>query len=88
MQTVCVRIKNYSSKTPSNVKSEFLTTWANAITAVFSGPVPFPILIQIPIQIPPPPPRDGHSFVLLSSTDDQGELLSRLEKAFPLVSWH
>ena len=40
MQTVCVRIKNYSSKTPSNVKSEFLTTWANATTAVFSGSGP------------------------------------------------
>lgn len=49
----------------------------------FRGPVAVPILIQIPIQIPPPPPRDGHSFVLLSSTDEQGELLSRLEKAFP-----
>lgn len=42
MQIVCVRIKNYSSKTPSNVKSEFLTTWANAITAVFSGSGPGP----------------------------------------------
>ena len=42
MQTVCVQIKNYSSKTPSNVKSEFLTTWANAITAVFSGSGPGP----------------------------------------------
>ena len=42
MQTVCVQIKNYSSKTPSNVKSEFLTTWANATTAVFSGSGPGP----------------------------------------------
>ena len=42
MQIVCVRIKNYSSKTPSNVKSEFLTTWANATTAVFSGSGPGP----------------------------------------------